>query len=296
MQRERVADDIYVFTSDLYAQVTAGAIITTEGAVLIDTLLFPEESRQIKQYVEGRLGCPIRYVIQTHYHADHTYGTHLFPEATVIAHAECFRLQETRGREGLTQAQAEMAELRSVKLVMPQLVFERRMFSLRCGNKTLQLWHTPGHSLDSVVCLVREDRILFAGDTIMPLPFFVDGDLATLSTSLQSLQDNTFECIIQGHGDVVLRGEIEAKLASDLKYLATVRKYALAARHKSDPLAYLARVDIERCGKSRVSLGGLANQLHQQNIHMLYRQLVTAEEAAEAAEAEEEVCFEAGED
>jgi cyclase len=73
MQRERVADDIYVFTSDVYAQVTAGAVITSDGAILIDTLLFPEETRSIRLFVEGRLGSPVKYVINTHYHADHTY-------------------------------------------------------------------------------------------------------------------------------------------------------------------------------------------------------------------------------
>ena len=37
MQRERVADDIYVFTSEVYAQVTAGVIVSSDGAILIDT-------------------------------------------------------------------------------------------------------------------------------------------------------------------------------------------------------------------------------------------------------------------
>ena len=60
MQRERVADDIYVFTSEVYAQVTAGAVITSEGAIFIDTLVFPEETRNIRNFIEGRLGCPVR--------------------------------------------------------------------------------------------------------------------------------------------------------------------------------------------------------------------------------------------
>ena len=53
MQRERVADDIYVFTSDLYAQVTAGVVVTSEGAVVIDTLA--------AQWVVRRFGSRDKY-------------------------------------------------------------------------------------------------------------------------------------------------------------------------------------------------------------------------------------------
>src|SRR5512147_2059438 len=101
MQRERVADDIYVFTSDLYAQVTAGVVVTSEGTVVIDTLVYPDETRFIKRFVESRLGTSIRYVINTHFHADHTTGTCLFKGARVIAHARCRELLITRGRESL---------------------------------------------------------------------------------------------------------------------------------------------------------------------------------------------------
>ena len=38
IQRERVTDDIFVFTSKLYVQVTAGIIVTSEGVVVVDTL------------------------------------------------------------------------------------------------------------------------------------------------------------------------------------------------------------------------------------------------------------------
>jgi glyoxylase-like metal-dependent hydrolase (beta-lactamase superfamily II) len=113
MQRERVADDIYVFTSELYAQVTAGAVITPEGAILIDTLVFPEEARAIKNFLENRLTCPVRYVINTHYHADHTYGTCYFPEAQVVAHARCYDLLDTRGRDGLRSAAEHRRTARS---------------------------------------------------------------------------------------------------------------------------------------------------------------------------------------
>ena len=47
MQRERVSENIYWFQSEFYAQVTAGAVIGPQWAVLIDTLI-PQETAQIK--------------------------------------------------------------------------------------------------------------------------------------------------------------------------------------------------------------------------------------------------------
>lgn len=278
MQRERVADDIYIFTSEMYAQVTAGVIITSEGAILIDTLVFPEETRGIKNFVEGRLNCPVRYVINTHYHADHTYGTCFFPHAVVVAHYKCFDLLDTRGREGLEQAKAGMPELSQIQVVLPHLVFDRQPMTLRLGNKNVQMWHTPGHSPDCIVCMVKEDRVLFASDTLMPVPYFVDGDYDDFVRSLQSLRNNNFEHVVQGHGEVILRGEIEEKIESDLHYLAAIRRHVEAARNKSDPEKYLEHIDIERCGKSRIPLNGSVQELHRANLRALYRQLATQKE------------------
>lgn len=86
MIRERIADDIYVFTSRRYAQVTA-EVLTKEGVILIDTLFYPEETQAIKDFLEKRLGLTICYVINTHYHADHSSGTWMFPGARIVGHA-----------------------------------------------------------------------------------------------------------------------------------------------------------------------------------------------------------------
>jgi glyoxylase-like metal-dependent hydrolase (beta-lactamase superfamily II) len=89
MQRERVADNVFYFQSDVYAQVTAGAVIGPNWAVVIDTLAIPEETIQIRDFIEQELNLPVRYVIDTHYHADHAWGNCFFPGATIIAHALC---------------------------------------------------------------------------------------------------------------------------------------------------------------------------------------------------------------
>lgn len=273
MQRERVADDIYVFTSELYAQVTAGAVITPEGAILIDTLLFPEEARAIKHLLENRLGCPVRYIINTHYHADHTYGTCFFPDAQVIAHARCYELLDTRGRQGLSIAQQNTGELRDVSIVLPHIVFDSGTLSVHLGNKTVELRHSPGHSPDSIVCLVKEDRVLFAADTMMAIPYFVDGSYDDFVNSLHALQNGGFENVVQGHGEVVLRGEVEEVIQSDLNYLAAIRRQVERAIERGQPPEALDAVSIESCGKSRIPLNGLVQELHQANLRALYREL-----------------------
>jgi glyoxylase-like metal-dependent hydrolase (beta-lactamase superfamily II) len=273
MQRERVADDIYVFTSELYAQVTAGAVITSEGAILIDTLVFPEEARGIRYFLENRLNCPVRYVINTHYHADHTYGTCFFEGAQVVSHVRCHELLATRGADGLMLAQQSTPELRDVCIVLPQLVFESGSLSIHLGNKTVELWHSPGHSPDSIVCLVREDRVLFASDTLMPVPYFVDGSYDDFVNSLNALKNGGYENVVQGHGEVVLRGEVEEKIQGDLDYLATIRSHVEKALRRGKSMNDLDHLSIESCGKSRIPLNGLVQELHRANLVALYEQM-----------------------
>jgi len=272
MQRERVSEDVYVFISDLYAQVTASAIITSAGVVLFDTLAYPEETLQMKRFLEVRLGQEVRYVVNSHFHADHTLGTCLFPDATVVSHRLCRDLLDRRGRQGLQHTKRASDELREIELVLPQLVFDSGSLMLYVGDKTLRLWHTPGHSPDSIVCLVEEDRILLAADTLMPVPYFVDGSYDDFLDSLQRLQRERFENVVQGHGEVILRGEIDQKLKSDIAYLKCLRQMVDAAINSQDQNTALDAIDIEACGKSRIQLNGMVEQLHRQNVRALANQ------------------------
>ena len=88
MLRERVTEDVFVFISDLYAEVSATVILTPDGAVVVDTLPFPQETRQIGDFVRRHSRKGVRYVILTHHHADHVYGAYLFPEAELVAHRQ----------------------------------------------------------------------------------------------------------------------------------------------------------------------------------------------------------------
>ncbi|HIP73460.1 MAG TPA: MBL fold metallo-hydrolase, partial [Anaerolineae bacterium] len=266
MVRERIADDIYVFTSSEYAQVTAGAIVTKDGVILVDTLYFPHETQAIKEFFEIRLGVPVRYVINTHYHADHTQGTYLFPEAQVISHALCRQLLDTVGRQGLAEAQEEDPELEAVRIELPDMIFSEGMVSLQVGGKTLELWHMPGHSPDVIGVFVTNDRILFASDNMMPVPTLFDGSYTDLARSLQRILEIAPDMIVQGHGEVILRGEMQTAIQSDLDYLAAIRTAVEQVVTNGNTPDSLREIDIESCGKSRIPLNGLLSDLHQANL------------------------------
>ena len=104
MHRERVSENVYWFQSDVYAQVTAGVIAGPQWSVVIDTLALPDETLGMREFVEHELGVPVRYVINTHYHADHTWGNCFFPGATIIAHERCRDFLIERGIPSLEAA------------------------------------------------------------------------------------------------------------------------------------------------------------------------------------------------
>ena len=272
MQRERVTEDVYVFISSLYAEVAATVIMTPDGAVIVDTMPFPQESEQVREFALRRCPRGIRYVILTHHHADHVYGSYLFPEAELIAHRLCRDILLKVGEESLLKAKAQTPALASVKLRVPQLVFEVDLL-VRLGEKTIHLMHAPGHAPDSVMVHIREDKVLVASDVMTPVPLVVRGDTEELIKSMRTIKTLNLENVVQGHGGVLLRGEIDESVDSNIAYLRAIERRVRALVDKGQPRSELSTITLESCGKSRIPLGGLVQRLHVANLEHLYSQM-----------------------
>lgn len=269
MHRERLTEDIYVFTSSRYVDVTATVIFTRRGVVVFDTLPFPDETRQMRAFIEQADAGPIRYVILSHSHADHVYGAFLFPEAEVIGHRKCYELLEKYGRQGLEEAKRAEPELAEVTLRLPGLWVEEEV-TLRMESKTITLFHSPGHTPDVIAAYIHEDRTLLASDTMMPIPHVADGDPEALIRSLQALKKYQVENLVQGHGEILLRGEIVEHINRNIAYLRKVTRLVSDAVRKGTPLNALLELPLESFGIPRIALGGLAKQIHYANLQTLY--------------------------
>jgi len=273
MFRERVAEDIYVFTSEAYAQVTAGAIITSEGTIIVDTLLFPSETQELLDFIRRKGRGEVRYVINTHFHGDHVYGTYFLGGADVVAHQLCRRFLQQRGKEGLAEAKAHYPELADVRIRLPNIVFEDGEAALHLGGKNVRLIHMPSHTADSIVAYVEEDKVLFAGDAVTPVPYIAWSNQEKAIESLRAIGDMDLESIVQGHGEVLLRGEIEPAIESGIAYLEAIYAKVRGKVTSGASWEEVKRIDIESCGKLPSPPSRLVQGLHLANLRFLYNSL-----------------------
>jgi glyoxylase-like metal-dependent hydrolase (beta-lactamase superfamily II) len=273
IQQERVANNVYFFQSRMYAEVNAGVVTSPEMAVVIDTLPLPDETVQLRNFVEQELQIPIRYVINTHYHADHTWGNYLFPGAKIISHSTCRQLLQAKGVSALETAKGQNPSLKNVKIRLPEITFDQGEMVIRVGKKNLKLFSFPGHCQGAIAVLIEEDRILFSGDTVMAIPYIVDGNIDETINSLKLVRKMGLENIVQGHGDIILRGEVDPMMKANIDYLTEIRKIVRKSSRRKYSLDVLEESDVESCGKSRVLLSGLAKTLHHNNLIALYEQL-----------------------
>lgn len=273
IHRERVADDVYTFQSDIYAQVNAGAVIGQDWAVVIDTLAFPDETLAIREFIEDELKRKVRYVINTHYHADHSWGNCFFPGAYILSSGLCRQMLEQYGQKSLQTALELDSTFQKTQIVLPHITLDEGMLELIMGEKTLRFIELPGHSPDGIGVYLVEDEVLFAGDVWMPIPHIVDGDGEVMRESLTKVGKLTIENVVQGHGEVVLRGEVSSSIKDRIAYLDTIDQIVQDAAEDDFPGEYLREKTIEECGKSRILLGGAAEEIHQQNLQHLYQKV-----------------------
>jgi len=272
MIRERIANNVYWFQSEIYAQVTAGAIVGPDWAILVDSLVIPDETLEMRAFIEENLGIPVRYIINTIYHADHTFGNYFFPGATIISHVLCRKMIMEKNQQALESAQKQEPVFKRInKIVVPDITIENGTLSLRIGKRHVDIFSTPGASPDGISALVKEDRVLFAGDAFLPLPNIVEGDVEQLSDTIRSISEMGLENISQGHGNVILRGEVEGASQNNIDYLTKIQKVARTAAKRKDPKKIINAATVEECGKSRVLMAGLVSELHERNLAVLYQ-------------------------
>jgi hypothetical protein len=105
--------------------------------------------------------------------------------------------------------------------------------------------------------------------------------------SLHQIGELALDNIVQGHGSVLLRGEIPEALETSHKYLDTIEEKVQEALDGGQPKSVLRALDVEQCHKSRIPLNGMVEALHQNNLSHLYDALSAGEQPETRVSREE---------
>jgi len=186
----------------------AGAVIGRDAVLIIDSLMAAPEGGQLLPAVRQRTDKPIRHVVNTHHHMDHTWGNCVFAAAgaTVIGH-EYTRQALREPANGLARAQRyriPAENLAGTVIVPPSLTF-RQDLRLDLGDVSVELdYPGPTHTTGSIIARIREDDVLFSGDILFTNYHvtMIDGDVANWCRVLRALQGTAPRATVPGHGPV----------------------------------------------------------------------------------------------
>lgn len=182
---DRITDDIYLARG--FALGSVQMVITGEGLVIIDTTESADSAKEIFAEFRKITDKPVRYIIYTHSHLDHTQGASVFmqPGIQVIATNDAVLqmkkdygwLKEFVIRSRLNQAGLAAPEyskklpvsspVRSPKqnigLVWPTITFDNE-YSFTLGGRKFELYHTWGETPDHLMVWMPDEKALFCGD------------------------------------------------------------------------------------------------------------------------------------
>lgn len=225
----------------MHAGGNAGFVVGTDAVAVVDTFGKPEAAEQLLAAIREKTNVPIRFVIDTHYHADHIAGNGVFAQAgsVVMAQRNVRAWARTENKRILFPPVTE-EELRSIAgLTLPSLVYEDGV-ELDLGGRRVVVRVMPGHTGGDSVAVVPDSKVVFTGDLFWDhsLPNLVDADtarqIATLDTLARDYPDSAF---VPGHGRFLDRPELDSwKLAraSDVMalrdYLSGLRQAVKEAR------------------------------------------------------------------
>ncbi len=169
-QVRKIGDGIYVYAAKP-VDSNVSIILTTEGVVLIDTGQTPLDARAVMEIVKKLTPQPVRFVIHTEPHDDHTVGDYVFsPPAVVIAHAGA---TESMKRNKTAERNQKMAEypgmreaLQGYRMVAPHIEYQDRM-ALSVGGRTIELIYLKNvHSEADTAIWLPKERILWAAAAV----------------------------------------------------------------------------------------------------------------------------------
>ncbi len=221
----------------------AAIILLEDGVLVVDTHSKPSAARALIAQIKKLTDKPVKYVVNTHFHYDHYQGNEAYPSAWP-AGIEIISSEATRAniqrlgiprikneivsmpqeiaslkselekaanaekkeaiRKNLIQAEAYLAELKTMQVTLPTMTFDRSLILHRNARTVEILWLGRAHTDGDVWVFLPKEKVLVTGDALHGwTPFMGDSYPYDWIQTLDAAEKLDFDYVISGHGDVM---------------------------------------------------------------------------------------------
>lgn len=241
---QKIADGVYaVITKPGSPAGSNGAfIINKDDVLVVDTHYRPSFARELLEEIRKVTPLPVKYVVNTHWHNDHTQGNqayfNAFPKGVeFLSHVNTRRdilskaipsikdtLQalpgniqkweaqlptttdaqaRTRLETQITNQKAYLVELKQIEISLPTLTFDRSLILHKGEREIRVLYFGRGHTAGDVVVFLPKEKITVTGDLLTSgIPFFRDAFPSEWAATLKGVATMDTEQFVPGHGPV----------------------------------------------------------------------------------------------
>jgi cyclase len=230
----------------IQTQSNSCVIVNRDDVLIVDTHVTPAAARALVQDIKALSDKPIKYVVNTHFHFDHTDGNQVFgPDVQIIGHLNSARMiqadmfhrrvsadqqaampgnldtlrnrvaaeadptAKARLQQQLNVAQANFEALKEVRATPPNVTFADRK-TIMSGDREIQLIHFDrAHTNSDVVVFLPKEKVVCTGDFFEgPVTGFLgDAYVNDYPAALEKLKALDFVEVVPGHGGDTFKGK-----------------------------------------------------------------------------------------
>ena len=203
---QNIAPDVYFHQGNHdFVHCNNGWIVFADYVLVVDAN-YPAGAKIVIPKIHALTAKPVRFVIDTHAHPDHSFGNQLWAEegALPVAHVATLERLRQSGPAAWAASARTRADVAASRLRLPELAYTDAMIFADGAHRVELHWfgvaHTPG---DTLVWLPQE-KILFTGDLCVngAYNYFGDSDTAGWIKVLEAARSLGAEKVCPGHGPI----------------------------------------------------------------------------------------------
>lgn len=310
----KLADGVYaqIVSPDGNAVSNSGVVVLEHFVVVFDTHFTPEAGQLLLAKIQALTSKPVRYIVDSHFHPDHTHGNQSFPNAPLIIGSTNTRRDmlewdlpslnrilsvtrdqiekarkevslepdpklQARMRRDVNDRQSLADTLARLRIIPPVMTLDDTLTILDDSRELCLLFLGNGHTDGDVVLFLPAEKIVFTGDLFFnaAIPNVQDSSVLEWMETLNELLKLEADRFVPGHGPVGTRVDVKEFLG----YFDELKELVEPAVNRGDSIGQVLDTPIP----ARYASYRFQN-LFKQNLEKMYRELKARQPASPPAQ------------